>query len=93
MSSRSKIRCIRLEVISGKNLKFPSCRMLACIYVLINVDSKRRWKSAIGVLSSEESVVWGDTVTLPSRASPVSSMDIKASYEADRMLGSGEVVG
>jgi hypothetical protein len=51
-------------VVSGKNLQVPSWREPAGIYVSINVDSQRRWKSAIGVLSSEESVVWGDTVTL-----------------------------
>jgi hypothetical protein len=54
----------RSTVISGKNLQVPSWRVPAGIYVPINVESKRRWKSAIGVLSSEESVVWGDTVTL-----------------------------
>ncbi|KAG1744322.1 CHAT domain-containing protein [Suillus occidentalis] len=93
MSGSSENRCIRLEVISGKNLKVPSWREPAGIYVPINVDSQRRWKSAIGVLSSEESVVWGDTVTLSSYASPVLSVEIRASYEADRMLGSGEVIG
>ncbi|KAG2743378.1 hypothetical protein P692DRAFT_201794874 [Suillus brevipes Sb2] len=95
MSGSSESRCIsiRLEVISGKNLQVPSWRVPAGIYVPINVESKRRWKSAIGVLSSEESVVWGDTVTLSSHASPALSVEIRASYEADRMLGSGEVIG
>ncbi|KAG1814011.1 uncharacterized protein BJ212DRAFT_1365108, partial [Suillus subaureus] len=36
----------------------------AGIYISVNVDSHRRWKSAISVLSSEESAAWGDTVTL-----------------------------
>ncbi|KIK36645.1 hypothetical protein CY34DRAFT_811139 [Suillus luteus UH-Slu-Lm8-n1] len=93
MSGSSESRCIRLEVISGKNLQVPSWRTPAGIYVPINVDSQRRWKSAIGVLSSEESVMWGDTVTLSSDTSPELSVEIRASYEADRMLGSGEVIG
>ncbi|KAG1717529.1 hypothetical protein EDD22DRAFT_856103 [Suillus occidentalis] len=77
MSGSSEMRCIKLEG----------------IYVLINDDSQRRWKSAIGVLSSDRSVEWGDTVTVSSHSSPVLSVEIKASYESDRMLGSGEVIG
>ncbi|KAG1773712.1 CHAT domain-containing protein [Suillus placidus] len=84
---------IRLEIISGKNLQVPSQRIPAGIYVSIDVDSKRRWKSAIKVLSSEKSVVWGNTVTLSSWGSPAFSMEIRASYEVDRMLGNGEVIG
>ncbi|KAG1758649.1 CHAT domain-containing protein [Suillus occidentalis] len=87
MSGSSEMRCIKLEVIRGKNLIVPSLRIPAGIYVLINDDSQRRWKSAIGVLSSDRSVEWGDTV------SPALSVEIKASYESDRMLGSGEVIG
>ncbi|KAG2131922.1 hypothetical protein BD769DRAFT_1774982 [Suillus cothurnatus] len=86
-------RHIRLEVISGKNLRIPSQRIPAGIHVSINVDSRRRWKSALKVLSSEESVVWGDTVILSSRASHAFSVEIRASYEADRMLGNGELIG
>ncbi|KAG2094853.1 CHAT domain-containing protein [Suillus discolor] len=81
------------NVISGKNLQVPSWRIPAGIYVSINVDSRRRWKSAISVLSSDESVAWGDTVTLPSNASPALSIEIRASYELGRMLGGGEVIG
>ncbi|KAG1766620.1 CHAT domain-containing protein [Suillus placidus] len=81
------------NVISGKNLKVPSWRLPAGIYISINLDSRRRWKSPISVLSSEESTAWGDTVTLSSKASPAFSVEIRASYEADRMLGSGEVIG
>jgi hypothetical protein len=51
-------------VISGKNLKVPSRRVPAGIYVSINVDSRRCWKPVISILSSSESVAWGDTVTL-----------------------------
>ncbi|KAG1762370.1 CHAT domain-containing protein [Suillus occidentalis] len=91
MSGSSESRYIKLDVISGKHLN--SWRMPAGIFVSINLDSWRRWESSIGVLSSEESVVWGDTVTLSSDASPVLSVEIRASYEADRMLGSGEVIG
>ncbi|KAG2034105.1 CHAT domain-containing protein [Suillus americanus] len=86
-------RYIRLEVIIGKNLRVPSWRFPAGIYVSINVDSQKRWKSAISVLSSDESVAWGNTVTLSSHASPALSVEIRASYEAGRMLGSGEVIG
>ncbi|KAG1760790.1 hypothetical protein EV702DRAFT_544088, partial [Suillus placidus] len=86
-------RYIRLGVISGRNIQVPSGRMPAGIYISIDVDSRRRWKSAISVLSSKESAAWGDTVTLSSRASPALSVEIRASYEADRMLGSGEVIG
>ncbi|KAG2747806.1 hypothetical protein P692DRAFT_20575886, partial [Suillus brevipes Sb2] len=51
-------------VISAKNLQVPSERVPAGIFISINVDSLRHWKSTIGVLSSENSIVWGDTVTL-----------------------------
>ncbi|KAG2133508.1 CHAT domain-containing protein [Suillus cothurnatus] len=86
-------RYIRLEVMSGKNLQVPSGRIPAGIYVSITVDSRGCWKSAISVLSSDQSVVWGNTVTLPSHTSPALSVEIRASYEADRTLGNGEVVG
>ncbi|KAG1831952.1 CHAT domain-containing protein [Suillus subalutaceus] len=84
---------IRLEVISGKHLQVPSERAPAGIYVSINVDSRRRWKSAIKVLSSDESVAWGDTATLSLDASSKLSLDIRASFELNRMLGSGELIG
>ncbi|KAG2342318.1 TPR-like protein [Suillus weaverae] len=92
-TSESQLEYIRLDVISGKDLKVPSCRLPAGIYISINVDSRRCWKSPISVLSSEESAAWRDTVTLSSQASPAFSVEIRASYEADRMLGSGEVIG
>ncbi|KAG1869920.1 CHAT domain-containing protein [Suillus subluteus] len=84
---------IRLEVINGKNLKVPSKRIPAGIYISLNVDPWRRWKSTIGVLASDESVAWGETVTLSLDASPTLSVEIRASFELDRMLGNGEVVG
>ncbi|KAG1749586.1 CHAT domain-containing protein [Suillus occidentalis] len=93
MSGSSENRYIRLDVIRGKNLQVPSQRIPAGIYVSININSQKRWKSAIGVLSSEDSAVWGDTVTLSLDASPVLSVEIRASYEADPMLGRGEVIG
>ncbi|KAG2123264.1 CHAT domain-containing protein [Suillus clintonianus] len=92
MPSSAEIRSIRLEIIGGQNLQAPSGRIPAGIYISINVDSRRRWKSAIKVLSSEKSVAWGDTLTL-TQASPTLSVEIRASYEADRILGSGEVIG
>ncbi|KAG2040928.1 CHAT domain-containing protein [Suillus americanus] len=93
MPSSSESRYIRLKVINGKNLQVPSMRIPASIYVTINVDSTRRWKSALKVLSSKRLVAWGDAVTLSSRASPAFSVEIRASYEADRMLGGGEAIG
>ncbi|KAG2149362.1 CHAT domain-containing protein [Suillus clintonianus] len=93
MPSNLKRQSITLEVISGKNLKMPFQRIPAGIYVSINVDSRRRWKSAVRVLSSDDSVAWGDTVTLSSHESPALSAEIRASYEVDRMLGNGEVIG
>ncbi|KAG1877232.1 CHAT domain-containing protein [Suillus subluteus] len=86
-------RYIRLEVISGKDLQVPSERIPAGIYVSVNVDSQRCWKSVIGILSSDKFVVWRDTVTLSSHASSALSIEIRTSYEAGRMLGNGEVIG
>ncbi|KAG2350967.1 hypothetical protein BDR05DRAFT_1054991 [Suillus weaverae] len=93
MPGSSESRYITLEVINGKNLQVPSERIPAGIYVFFNVDLRRCWKSAISVLSCDESVVWGNTVTLSSHASPALSVEIRASYEADQMLGNGEVIG
>ncbi|KAG1766621.1 CHAT domain-containing protein [Suillus placidus] len=92
MSGSSENRYIRLEVIKGKNLRALSKRIPAGIFISIS-DSRRRWKSTISVLSSKKSAAWGDIVTLSSQASPAFSVEIRASYEADRMLGSGEVIG
>ncbi|KAG1869918.1 CHAT domain-containing protein [Suillus subluteus] len=86
-------RYIRLEVISGKNLKVPSERIPAGIYVSINLESGRRWKSAIGILSSDESTMWRDTANLSLDASATLSVEIRASFELDQMLGNGEIVG
>ncbi|KAG2122474.1 CHAT domain-containing protein [Suillus clintonianus] len=93
MPDSAESQSIKLEIIGGKNLQVPSLRMPAGIYVSINVDSRRRWKSAISVLSFDESVVWGDTMTLSSHESPALSVEIRASYEVDRTLGNGEVIG
>ncbi|KAG2068444.1 TPR-like protein [Suillus decipiens] len=101
MSVSLQGRYIKLEVIGANNVQVPSCRIPAGIYVSIIVDSKRRsrrrlrrrWKSEIGVLSSDESVAWDDTVTLSLDVSPQISMQIRASFESDRMLGYGELVG
>ncbi|KAG2340380.1 hypothetical protein BDR05DRAFT_1002571 [Suillus weaverae] len=70
-------------VLCGKDFKVPSERIPAGIYISINVDSRRRWNSATSVLSSEESAVWVDTVTLSLQASPAFSVEIRASYETD----------
>ncbi|KAG1806962.1 CHAT domain-containing protein [Suillus variegatus] len=92
MPGISESQNIRLEVISGNNLQVPSWRIPAGIYISINVDSRRHWKSAIGVLSFDESVAWGDTVILSSHSLPALSVEIRASYELGRMLGGGEVI-
>ncbi|KAG1753662.1 CHAT domain-containing protein [Suillus paluster] len=86
-------QCIRLEVISGKNLHVLSERIPAGIYVFIKLDSTRLWKSAIQVPSSNSYVAWGDTANLPSHASPQVSVEIRASLELSRMLGNGELIG
>ncbi|KAG2094838.1 uncharacterized protein F5147DRAFT_819613 [Suillus discolor] len=93
MPSSSESRYIRLEGESLRTTFVPSCRIPAGIYVSINVDSRRRWKSPISVLSSDKSVVWGNTVTLSSHSSPALSVEIRASFELGRMLGGGEVIG
>ncbi|KAG1775459.1 CHAT domain-containing protein [Suillus placidus] len=87
------ILTLYLQSSAGRIFKSLRDRIPAGIYISIDVGSRRRWKSAISVLSSEESVAWCDTVTLSSRASPALSVEIRASYEADRMLGRGEVIG
>ncbi|KAG1823403.1 uncharacterized protein BJ212DRAFT_1324005 [Suillus subaureus] len=84
---------IRLEVISGKNLKVPSKRIPAGIYTFICVDPRRPWKSINGVLSSDESVLRGETVTLTLDASPKLLPVMCTSFELGRMLGNGEVIG
>ncbi|KAG1763936.1 CHAT domain-containing protein [Suillus occidentalis] len=76
-------------VIRGKNVRVPSRRIPAGIYVSIDVDSPRCWKSAISVLSCDQSVVWGDTII--TYITCLISRD-RASYELGRMLGSGEVI-
>ncbi|KAG2119195.1 CHAT domain-containing protein [Suillus clintonianus] len=88
---------IRLEgalstVISAKNLIAPFWH-IPSIYVSINVDSRRRWKSAISVLSSDKSAAWGEIMILSLQALPAFSVEIRASYEVDQMLGNGELVG
>ncbi|KAG1747311.1 CHAT domain-containing protein [Suillus lakei] len=93
MPSSLEGQYIRLEVISGKNLQVPSERVPAGIYVFINVNSRRHWKSTIRVLLSDESIAWGDTATLSSDASPALSLGIRASFELGQMLGNGEVIG
>ncbi|KAG0704971.1 CHAT domain-containing protein [Suillus ampliporus] len=93
MPGSLEAQSIRLEAISGKNLYVPSERIPAGIYVSIQLDETRLWKSTIQVPSSDESVVWCDTVTISSRASPQLSLEIRASFELSRILGNGEVIG
>ncbi|KAG2343051.1 hypothetical protein BDR05DRAFT_1000361 [Suillus weaverae] len=78
---------------SSAHRRALSKRIPAGVYISINVDSRRRWKSAISVLSSEESAAWGDAVTLHHLHSQSKSGRPMSSYEADRILGSGEVIG
>ncbi|KIK42397.1 hypothetical protein CY34DRAFT_145932, partial [Suillus luteus UH-Slu-Lm8-n1] len=84
---------IRLEPIRLNHLLLPSERIPAGFYVSINVDSRRRWKSPVRVLSSDEVQVLGDVVTLSLCDVPELSVEIRVSYELGRMLGSGEVIG
>ncbi|KAG1774540.1 CHAT domain-containing protein [Suillus placidus] len=79
-------------VIRLNDLPLPSDRVPAGFYVSINVDSRRRWKSPVRVVSSDEAEVLGDVVTLSLRDIPELSVEIRVSYELGRMLGSGEVV-
>ncbi|KAG1873529.1 hypothetical protein DFJ58DRAFT_881389 [Suillus subalutaceus] len=89
MPGSSEERYIRLE----GGLLHITFRIPAGIYISVDIDSRRRWKTAIKVLSSYKYVVWGDIVTLSSYASPAFSGEIRVSYEAHRMLGSGDVTG
>ncbi|KAG1763718.1 CHAT domain-containing protein [Suillus occidentalis] len=93
MSSSLEGQFIWLEVISGENIQTPSARVPAGIYISISVDSRRRWKSANKVLSSDKSVAWGDTAILSLDASPKLSLDIIATFELDQMSGNGDLIG
>ncbi|KAG2068529.1 hypothetical protein BDR04DRAFT_1103186 [Suillus decipiens] len=93
MSVSLEGRYIKLKVIGAKNVRVPSCRIPAGIHISIIVDSTKRWKSSTGVLSSDGSVAWGNTVILSLGMSRKLSMRIRASFEFDRMLGNGEVIG
>ncbi|KAG2086769.1 CHAT domain-containing protein [Suillus discolor] len=92
MPGTSESRYIRLEGESLRITFVPSWRIPAGIHISINVDSRRRWKSAISVLSSDKSAALGNTVILSSHSLPALSVEIRASYELGRMLGGGEVV-
>ncbi|KAG2094535.1 CHAT domain-containing protein [Suillus cothurnatus] len=92
MSGSLKGRSVRLELIRVNNLRLPSERIPAGFYVTIDADSKRRWKSAVRVVSSNESEVLGDIVILSLHEVPKLSLEIGVSYEHGRMLGNGEVV-
>ncbi|KAG2147002.1 CHAT domain-containing protein [Suillus cothurnatus] len=92
MSGSFEGRSVRLELIRVNNLPLPSERIPAGFYVAINVDSKRRWKSTVRVVSSNESEVLGDIVILSLHEVPEFSLEIRVSYELGRILGNGEVV-
>ncbi|KAG2111892.1 hypothetical protein BD769DRAFT_1778846 [Suillus cothurnatus] len=85
-------RYIRLQLIRINDLPLPSERIPAGFYVSINIDSKRRWKSPVRVISSDKSDVLGDIVILSLHEVLKLSVEIRASYELGRMLGNGEVV-
>ncbi|KAG1732254.1 CHAT domain-containing protein [Suillus paluster] len=85
-------RYIKLDVISGKNIQASPFRMPAGIYVFIKFDSRRCWKSAVRVLSSDGAVAWGDILTISPDSSDKLSLEIRASFELGRMLGNGELV-
>ncbi|KAG2109160.1 CHAT domain-containing protein [Suillus cothurnatus] len=92
MSGSFEGRSVRLELIRVNNLPLPSERIPAGFYVAINVDSKRRRKSAVRVVSSDKYQVLGDIVILSLHEAPEFSLEIRVSYELGRILGNGEVV-
>ncbi|KAG1812398.1 uncharacterized protein BJ212DRAFT_1483037 [Suillus subaureus] len=77
-------------VISAKNLKVPSYRMPTGIYISIEIDSRRHWKSTFKVLSSKESVAWGDTVTLSLHASTAGEVIATLETSWDELLDHGD---
>ncbi|KAG1729213.1 CHAT domain-containing protein [Suillus paluster] len=93
MTGSLECQFIRLEVVSGKNIQVPSFRIPAGIYVSIKLDSRRRWKSALRVLSSDSTVAWGDTLNISPDATPKLSLEIRASFELGRTLGHGKLIG
>ncbi|KAG1771926.1 CHAT domain-containing protein [Suillus placidus] len=92
MTGSLEDRYIKLEFIRINYLPLPSERVPAGFLVSINVDSRRRWKSAVRVVSSDESKVLGDIVILSLREVPELLMEIRVCYELGQMLGNGEVV-
>ncbi|KAG1730520.1 CHAT domain-containing protein [Suillus paluster] len=93
MLGSPKGQYIRLQVIHGKNFRVPSRRIPAGIYVSIKLDSRRCWTSLAPGLFSDNSVAWGDTVTISADVSPRLLLEVRASFEFGRMLGHGELVG
>ncbi|KAG1752233.1 hypothetical protein EDB19DRAFT_1903625 [Suillus lakei] len=77
MTSSLQGQSIRLELISGKNLDVPSGRIPAGIYVSIKLGETQRWRRNNGDQPSE---------------SYHPTMEIRASFKLDRMLGNGEVI-
>ncbi|KAG1861212.1 hypothetical protein DFJ58DRAFT_744347 [Suillus subalutaceus] len=63
LTSSLQVQSIRIELISGKNLKVPSECIPVRIYVFIKFTETRHWGSAIRVLSSDQSVALGDPRT------------------------------
>ncbi|KAG1717680.1 hypothetical protein EDB19DRAFT_1839425 [Suillus lakei] len=77
MTSSLQGQSIRLELISGKNLDVPSGRIPAGIYVSIKLGETQRWRRNNGDQPSK---------------SHHPTMEIRASFELNRMLGNGEVI-
>ncbi|KAG1775553.1 CHAT domain-containing protein [Suillus placidus] len=85
---------IRLELISANHLPVPSRRTPAGIYVSIDIDSKRHWKSPVRAPLTDDSDMLGYIVILSLREVSELSVEIRFSYELGRMLcSSGEVIG
>ncbi|KAG1752216.1 hypothetical protein EDB19DRAFT_1994420 [Suillus lakei] len=91
-SIRLERESLHISSAERMNLEVPSGRIPAGIYVSIKLGETRRWRSAIRILSSNQSVMWSDTVTLSSHTSFELSFEIRASFELGRMLGHGEFI-
>ncbi|KAG2339946.1 hypothetical protein BDR05DRAFT_1002877 [Suillus weaverae] len=89
MSGSLEGKYIRLELIRVNNLPLPSERIPAGFYVPINVDPRRRWTSAVRVVSSDESEVLGDTVLLSLHEAMGKSLE-KFETSWDELLDRGD---
>ncbi|KAG2150944.1 hypothetical protein DEU56DRAFT_581831 [Suillus clintonianus] len=99
-------RVLMLEVINGTDLLIPSHRIPAGLYVSVSTSSGQ-WNTTIKAPMADCSVAWNETFIICAR--PVKSFwwpmaffsststevhfEIRASFEIERTLGQGQVVG